>query len=151
GAVHHVERLKPDIDTNEADLEVADPHGRAYGIDVGTAMPIPPCLVRPERYPAVRFGHCSTGSASPNLVVDVRGNVRSCNLSTGVLGNLVDQDWDAIMASSYPADFVRSVPEMCRGCAFEASCQGGCKESAFATYGDHRHPEPLLWTALNGA
>ena len=36
---------------------------------------------------------------------------------------------------------------MCRGCAYERSCQGGCKESAFATFGDHAHPEPLLWLA----
>lgn len=149
GAVHHVQRLMPDIDTIEADLEIADRLGRAYGIEVGTAMPIPPCLVRAERYPHVRFGHCSTGSSSPNLVVDVRGNVRSCNLSTGVLGNLAEQDWHEIMASDYPARFVRSVPEICRGCAYETSCQGGCKESAFATYGDHAHPEPLLAEALN--
>lgn len=66
-----------------------------------------------------------------------------------MLGNLVEQDWDEIMASEYPATFVRSVPEMCRGCAFERSCQGGCKESALATYGDHTHPEPLLWRALH--
>jgi len=148
GAVHHVERLMPDIETIEADLEAADRLGAAYGIDVGTAMPIPPCLVRMERYPHVSFGHCSTGSESPNLVVDVRGNVRSCNLSTGVLGNLVDQDWDEIMASDYPTRFVNAVPAMCRGCAYERSCQGGCKESAFATFGDHAHPEPLLWKAL---
>ena len=149
GAVHHIARLMPSVEDIEADLAVAERLGRAWGIDVGTAMPIPPCLVRHERYPWVRFGGCSTGSASPNLVVDVRGNVRSCNLSVGVLGNLVEQDWDEIMASDYPQTFVRSVPEMCRGCAYERSCQGGCKESGYATFGDHAHPEPLLDLALN--
>ncbi|MBX2797157.1 MAG: radical SAM protein [Myxococcales bacterium] len=148
GAIHHIERLMPSVEDIEADLAVADRLGRAWNIAVGTAMPIPPCLVRYERTPWVRFGSCSTGSSSPNLVVDVMGNVRSCNLSTGVLGNLARDDWDTIMASSYPATFVRSVPEMCRGCAFERSCQGGCKESGFATFGDHAHPEPLLWAAL---
>jgi PqqA peptide cyclase len=149
GAIHHVARLMPTVDDIEADLAVAERLGRAWGIQVGTAMPIPPCLVRAERYPWVQFGACSTGSSSPNLVVDVRGNVRSCNLSTGVLGNLVHQDWDEIMASDYPRKFVRSVPAMCRGCAHERTCQGGCKESGFATFGDHAHPEPLLWLALN--
>jgi len=148
GAVHHVERLMPTVDQIEADLMACERLGRRYGIQVGTAMPIPPCLVRWERYPWVRFGLCSTGSSSPNLVVDVRGNVRSCNLSTGVLGNLLRQDWDEIMASDYPSTFVRSVPEMCRGCDYERSCQGGCKESGFAVFGDHGHPEPLLWKAL---
>lgn len=44
GAVHYVERLMPSIEAIEADLEVADRVGRAYGIEVGTAMPIPPLL-----------------------------------------------------------------------------------------------------------
>lgn len=149
GAIHHVARLMPTIDDIVADLEVAERLGRAWGIRVGTAMPIPPCLVRYERYPWVQFGTCSTGSASPNLVIDVLGNVRSCNLSTGVLGNLRTDDWATIMASSYPATFVRTVPEICRGCAHERSCQGGCKESGFATFGDHAHPEPLLWLAMD--
>jgi pyrroloquinoline quinone biosynthesis protein E len=148
GAIHHIERLMPSVEAIEADLEVADRLGRAWGIRVGTAMPIPPCLVRYERYPWVQFGLCSTGSDSPNLVVDVLGNVRSCNLSVGVLGNLVRQDWHEIMASDYPRRFVRSVPDICKGCAYERSCQGGCKESGKATFGDHAHPEPLLWAAL---
>ena len=44
--------------------------------------------------------------------------------------------------------FKQTVPEICRGCAYERSCQGGCKESAFATFGDHTHPEPLVWLYL---
>lgn len=151
GAIHHIERLMPSVDDIERDLEVADRLGRAFGISVGTAMPVPPCLVRYERYPWVNFGMCSTGSSSPNLVIDVLGNVRSCNLSTGVLGNLLRQDWHEIMASEYPRHFTRSVPEICRGCAYERSCQGGCKESGFATFGAHDHPEPLLWAAMREA
>lgn len=150
GAVHHVARLLPTVEQVEADLEVADQLGRAYGIRVGTAMPLPPCLFRLERYPWVDFGFCSTGSASPNLVIDPAGNVRSCNLSSGVLGNLVEQDWDAIMANPYPRTFRRTVPEMCRGCAYERSCQGGCKESSYATFGSHEHPDPFVWQAISG-
>ena len=44
---------------------------------------------------------------------------------------------------------MRNVPAMCKGCAYERSCQGGCKESAFATFGDHAHVEPLIWLAQN--
>jgi radical SAM protein with 4Fe4S-binding SPASM domain len=43
---------------------------------------------------------------------------------------------------------VRSVPDICRGCAYERTCQGGCKESGFAVFGEHAHPEPFLWKAL---
>lgn len=147
GAIHHIARLMPTVEQIEKNLETADVLGRRWGIRVATAMPIPPCLVRLERFSWVDFGFCSTGSQSPNIVIDGTGRVRSCNLASGVLGNLVHQDWAEIFRNPYPREFKRNVPEMCRGCAYEHSCQGGCKESGFATFGDHAHPEPLLWLA----
>ena len=147
GAIHHIARLMPTVEQIERNLETAERLGRRWGIRVATAMPIPPCLIRIERFPWVDFGFCSTGSSSPNIVIDGTGRVRSCNLASGVLGNLVEQDWAEIFASPYQREFKRNVPQMCRGCAYERSCQGGCKESAFATFGDHAHPEPLIWLA----
>jgi PqqA peptide cyclase len=150
GAIHHLERLMPTVPQIEADLEIADRRGRQLGISVGTAMPIPPCLIRLDRYSHVRFGFCSTGSTSPNIVIDSKANVRSCNLSVGVLGNLLKEDWKTIHSNPYMNDFKKNVPDICRGCAYEHSCQGGCKESGFAVFGDATHPEPLLWLATQG-
>jgi pyrroloquinoline quinone biosynthesis protein E len=147
GAIHHIARLMPTIEQIEANLDVAERLGPAWNIRVATAMPIPPCLIRIERYSWVDFGFCSTGSKSPNIVIDGTGRVRSCNLASGVLGNFLHQDWAEIFANPYQREFKRNVPQMCRGCAYEQSCQGGCKESAFATFGDHAHPEPLVWLA----
>jgi radical SAM protein with 4Fe4S-binding SPASM domain len=147
GAIHHVARLMPTVEQIERNLETAETLGRRWGIRVATAMPIPPCLIRLERYPWVDFGFCSTGTSSPNIVIDGTGRVRSCNLAAGVLGNLVHQDWAEIFKNPYQREFKRNVPPMCRGCAYEHACQGGCKESAFATFGDHAHPEPLVWLA----
>jgi hypothetical protein len=38
---------------------------------------------------------------------------------------------------------------MCRGCAHERTCIGGCRESAFATFGDTTHVDPLVQMALD--
>ncbi len=148
-AVHEVERLLPTVEQVEANLDTAERLGPKYGIEVSTAMPIPPCLIRIERYEWVRFGFCSVGTKSPNITVDPLGNVRSCNLSSHVMGNLKQDDWRSIHGDRYFHEFRRQVPEMCRGCHYEASCQGGCKESGFATFGDLRHPEPFVNAALS--
>lgn len=150
-ATDHVERLLPTIEHVEHNLATAERVARALAIPVATAMPIPPCLIRMERYPWVRFGLCSTGTASPNIVVDPLGNVRSCNLSSHVMGNAREQAWSDIHADEHFQTFRSKVPEVCRGCAYERTCQGGCKESALATYGDLRHPEPFLQQALTGS
>ncbi|HEY3445237.1 MAG TPA: radical SAM protein [Myxococcales bacterium] len=150
GAVGRIAELVPEVEEVEADLEVAERLGRLRGIAVATAMPIPPCLVRLERYPWIRFGFCSVGSASPNLVVDPLGNVRPCNLSSTILGNVLKTDFAKIRHAAFGKRFRREVPPMCRGCAYQDSCNGGCKASALAAYGSAVKPEPFLHFALEG-
>ena len=111
-------------------------------------MPIPPCLVRPERYPWVRFGFCSSGTGQHNIVMDLEGNVRACNLSHRVLGSLHDDGLGALASHSYLETFRTALPSMCRGCPYERSCGGGCKESAYAAFGSLEGPDPLVWLAL---
>jgi len=147
-AIHHL-ALMPTVDDLQADLELLERRGPRLGIAVGTAMPVPPCLIHTADYRWVRFGACSTGSASPNIVIDARGNVRSCNLSSQVLGNLLEQDWAEIFSNPYPRLFRATIPEVCRGCAHERTCIGGCKESAFAVFGSHTAPDPLVWQTLH--
>jgi pyrroloquinoline quinone biosynthesis protein E len=151
GAIHEVADLLPDVEHVEANLDVAEKLGRKYGIRVATAMPIPPCLIRLDRYEWVQFGFCSTGSSSPNIVIDPMGNVRSCNLASGILGNLAEEDWPAIWkrVREYQSSFKKAVPDMCKGCRYETSCQGGCKESGFAMFGDTREPEPFVRNAID--
>ena len=150
GAVHEIGRLLPEVEHVEANLETANRLGKKWGLRVATAMPIPPCLIRIQRYDWVDFGFCSTGSKSPNLTVDPLGNVRSCNLSSHLLGNIIQQDWADIMKDidTYQTEFKQTIPDICRGCKYEKSCQGGCKESAFATFGDMTHPEPFRQMAI---
>ena len=147
GAIHQVARLMPSVEEIEHNLDTAERLGPRWGIAVSTAMPIPPCLVRIERYRHVKFGFCSVGTHSPNIAIDPMGNVRSCNLSANILGNITRQGWPEIHAQPYLHTFPDKVPAMCRGCRYERSCQGGCKEAGFATFGDHGHPEPFLHLA----
>lgn len=165
GSAAHVARLIPTADEVERDLWVAERLGRAWGLRVSTAMPIPPCLVRIDRFSWVRFGFCSIGGRAPapragpdgarapahastNFVVGPTGDVRACNLSAPVLGNVLREEFGAIARRADLARFRRAVPAVCRGCHHEASCAGGCKEAARAVYGDPTLPEPFLRDAV---
>ena len=147
-AVEQIAAMMPTVEQVEANLHTADALGRKWNIRVATAMPVPPCLIRLERYSWVEYGFCSTGTYSPNLVVDPSGNLRPCNLSSQVLGNVLEQDWGKLMRHRYLKRFNRALPKVCRGCTHEKTCRGGCKESALATYGSLEHPEPFLQKAL---
>lgn len=143
-AIHEIDRLMPEVEAIERHLDFAERYGPEYQIHVSTAMPIPPCLIRLERYQWVKFGFCSVGTHTPNITVDALGNVRSCNLSSERLGNILEGDWPEIHAQPYLHNFNRILPEPCIDCAYANSCQGGCKESGFATYGDLTALEPFV-------
>lgn len=144
-AVHQLDRLLPLAEQVEENLDLAERLGPQYGIHVSTAMPIPPCLIRLDRYKWVKFGFCSVGTHSPNITIDGLGNVRSCNLSSQRLGNVLETEWSEIHQHTYLHSFKSKLPEICTDCAYASSCQGGCKESGFATYGDLKHPEPFVY------
>ncbi len=148
-AVEQVNAMMPSVEQVEANLRTADVLGRRWEIRVATAMPIPPCLIRLERYPWIEYGFCSTGTHSPNLVVDPAGDLRPCNLSSQVLGNVLSDDWGKMMRHAYLRRFSRALPKICRGCTHAPMCRGGCKESALATYGSLEHAEPFLQRALD--
>lgn len=149
GSKRRLARLLPSVEQIEEDLRTANQLGRALEIRVTTAMPIPPCLVHLEHYPWVRFGFCSTGSATPNLVVDPRGDVRSCNLSGVVLGNVQRHGWKKILRARHFKHFKDALPQVCRGCTHQETCAGGCKESALALFHSLDEPEPLLRMAMD--
>lgn len=149
GAAAHVARLLPTAEDVERDLWAAERLAPAWGIRVATAMPIPPCLIRIERFRHVRFGFCSVGSGRPGFVVGPTGDVRACNLAARVLGNVARERWADIVRRVDLVAWRRTVPTVCRGCAYESTCAGGCKESGRAVYGDPTAPEPFLRDALD--
>lgn len=149
-AIHELDRLMPLVEQVRANLDVAERLGPRWGIQIATAMPIPPCLVDPSSYRWVRFGFCSTGTASPNITVDPVGHVRSCNLSSRIMGNVREDTWAQILSDDDYRAFRATVPDRCRGCDHEQTCNGGCKESARATYGRLDHAEPFVHRARSG-
>ena len=112
GAIHHAERLVPAAEQVERNLDTMERLGPRLGIRCGTAMPIPPCMVRIERYKWIQFVFCSTGSDTPHLVMDTRGDIRACNLSSETLGNVMKDDWADIIGSPYLKNSKRPFP-MC--------------------------------------
>ena len=150
-AIAELGPLLPEVAHVEANLASAERLGRRWGIRIATAMPVPPCLVRLERYPWVRFGLCSAGSSKPSPVVDALGNVRSCNLSPGVLGNLREHSWEEIVGEPFQRLAQRPLPTLCRGCAYASRCRGACPESALAAFGPDAPSDPFVRLATDPA
>ncbi len=141
------DELMPSVDDLHAGLAIAEQYAAQYKVGIGASIAMPPCLIRQEDYPHVGFGFCAAGTQRAYYTVSPLGDVRPCNHSLTVLGNLHNESLRRIVAPRRMRTFLQACPDFCKDCTKAAECQGGCKAAAEACYGDLQSLEPFV--ALN--
>ena len=139
-----IDDLLPTADEMRAALQVAEAAAQEFHLPISCSIPIQPCLIDTSAYPHLGFGFCAAGSDRAYYTLDTAGNVRPCNHTPTILGNVWNEPFGEIVAAARLADFVAAVPACCMLCARRDECQGGCKASAQVCYGDLRAEEPFL-------
>ncbi len=126
------------------------------GMVVSSTMPIPPCAVEIEEFPKISFGFCAVGSAAgQELALSPRGQLRHCTLHQGALFGGRDVLDDSLDLASLPhsdelTSYRKEVPDLCRGCAHEHTCGGGCGAAAEWVLGHaRRFPDPFIQQYLD--
>jgi pyrroloquinoline quinone biosynthesis protein E len=127
---NHIDRLMPSLSAIEEALSILNELAGYYGVQASVSTPIPKCLINPANFRHIKFGYCPSGNEKSYFTIDPFGNVRACNHTPTILGNLLEQDLKTILANNYVARFQRSLPPFCTGCKQANSCWGGCKASA---------------------
>lgn len=111
------------LDTTEEVLLLSNRYGQ-----VGTEIPL--CAIEsPEKYKRLGYGSkCS--AAKDFFVIDPAGQIRTCNHSPRVVGNVFDKDM--IKDKEYWSVFANSKyhPTRCRTCKSIELCDCGCREVA---------------------
>ena len=140
----YLEELLPTAEQVRAALETAESAAVEYGIPVSCSIPIQPCLIDISRFPHLGFGFCAAGSERAYYTLDPLGNLRPCNHTDTILGNLFEESFANLIASERMSAFTRAFPAFCVDCTRRLECQGGCKASAQVCYGSLTAEEPFL-------
>ncbi len=140
----HMETLLPSIEQVRDALTVADAASAEFGIPIACSIPIPPCLINTSVFAHISFRYCAAGTPRAYCAVDPMGNVRPCNHSPLILGNLFTRPFSEMFASEQHAAFLSELPAVCGRCRLHAACRGGCRAAAQACYGAVDLPEPFL-------
>ena len=90
----------------------------------------PICLLNPEDYPHIGFGHCSDDVRRKPITIDINGNVRVCNHSPVVAGNIYEKTLEEILYSDYVESWKNIIPEACSDCNWWIKCRGGCRAAS---------------------
>jgi radical SAM protein with 4Fe4S-binding SPASM domain len=109
---------------------IADRLGPSLELDLTSNVCTPFCLLNPKDYPHIAFGSCSTDPRQLPVTVDIRGNLRLCNHSPVVAGNIFKESLDRIFASAHVSGWLKHTPAFCSNCKLYDRCLGGCRAAA---------------------
>jgi radical SAM protein with 4Fe4S-binding SPASM domain len=147
----YVHDLLPTPDEMRQALEVAEAAATELHFPISCSIPIQPCLVDTSAFPHLGFGFCAAGTDHAYYTLDPLGNLRPCNHTPTILGNLFHQSFVELIGTDRMGEFVRAVPPFCKSCSQRAVCQGGCKAAAQACYGSLTAEDPFLRLARERA
>lgn len=136
----NLEELSPTPEEVLKMLETAEHFAAQNKFPVSVSIPIPICLVDIKRFPHLGYGFCSAGEEMSYPTLDSWGNLRPCNHSPLVLGNLFEKGFRELMDSPKRRKFIHTIPRICQGCKDLDECRASCRAAGIECAGQ----EPLL-------
>jgi radical SAM protein with 4Fe4S-binding SPASM domain len=141
---NNIDELLPDPEQLEEALEIANEASSRYKISIACSIAMHPCLIKTEKYPNLGFGFCAAGTSRAYYTIDPAGNVRMCNHSQMIIGNILEESFWKFAHNQKAKDFMKAIPDFCKNCAIAKECQGGCKAAAEVCYNDIYDEDPFL-------
>ena len=104
----------------------------------------PLCYLDTAPYPHIRFTRCSTDLTGRPVTVSYNGDVRFCNHSPRVLGNIFSRPIGDILNDPELNAFYSGIPDECGKCALLKRCGGGCRAASEQVHGTFSAMDPIL-------
>jgi radical SAM protein with 4Fe4S-binding SPASM domain len=142
-----VEQIFPTPAMIRDNLDVLEDLGEKYGLTISAGVVIEPCVVDTSKYTHIHFGWCPLAGERSYFTIDPSGNVRICNHSPMILGNIKEQPFAEIYYHHpYVQCFRNTMPQECQSCKpeWKEICRGGCKAAGEQCYGAMGRVDPYV-------
>jgi radical SAM protein with 4Fe4S-binding SPASM domain len=145
----NMDRLMPGQKEFEEALDITVEAVEKYKLAVSVSIPVMPCLIdMKEKYPRIGTGFCAAGTERAYFTMDALGNLRVCNHTSRILGNLRESSFGELAAGGRA--FYEAIPAYCAPCACVDECMGGCKAASEECFGDLTGMDPFLKAGVAG-
>ena len=141
---HHAKELNLSHKELREAFRRVDIKAGELGMTVHSGVCTPMCLLDPTKYRNIAFSHCSTNMAERPLTINYRGEVRFCNHSPRILGNIYNESLKHIVERANNDNYFSSVPEGCKECKLWERCRGGCRAASEQIYGTFDKVDPVM-------
>ena len=138
-------KLMPTLDQLDNSLELLNNFSKEYEYPISCSIPIQPCLINIEKkYPKLSYGYCPSGNESSYYTIDSVGNVKICNHTPTILGNIFKGTFSEIIKNEFVDKFKQVLPNECVSCNYSQNCRGGCKAAAQVCFGNLHYNDPFF-------
>ncbi len=127
-------------------LHEANEAAALYGVTVPVSVPVPPCVVDPTPFRNLHFGWCPRGGPDAYYAYGASGDIRPCNHSTRVLGNVKVHRLRDVADGERARAFWGAAPVECADCdhPLKDKCLGGCLAAADECFGTPARRDPYV-------
>jgi radical SAM protein with 4Fe4S-binding SPASM domain len=109
---------------------VANEVGAKEGLTLTSNVCTPFCILNPDDFPNIKMSSCAANVINMPLTLDIQGNLRLCNHSPVVVGNIYTDSLDVLFNSNYAQEWKEIIPKECSGCSDYPKCLGGCRAAS---------------------
>jgi len=118
--IRQADRLLPTAAMIRENLDTLEELSEQYRLPVAATVAIEPCVIDTRKYKQIHFAWCPLAGEGSYFTIDPRGNVRICNHSHVILGNLKkDSFTDLYYHHPYVRNFRDTWPTECKHCDAE--------------------------------
>lgn len=145
--IQYSNRLSPTPAMIRENLDMLEELAAKYNLPVSVSVVIEPCVVDIQNYKHIHFGWCPCAGGDSYFTIDCVGNIRICNHSPTILGNiLVDNFSNIYYTHPHVRSYYETLPAECADCPLELKnlCRGGCRAAAEQCYGTLEHVDPFV-------
>jgi pyrroloquinoline quinone biosynthesis protein E len=147
GNIKNADSLLPTSAMIQENLDTLENIGELYGLPIGISVVLEPCVIEAKEYKNIKMGWCPLGGDKSYFTIDPEGNVRICNHSPVILGNILKDSFrDIYYNHPYVIRFRNTLPKECLSCSHDLKdkCASGCKAAAEQCYGTLDHVDPFI-------
>ena len=127
--VHNREKVVPTLaELNEAFRQAATT-AKNLKMEISSNVCTPHCVINPKQYFPIAFTNCSMEVDKRPITLTADGDVRFCNHSPSVMGNIHKKSLHKIFEEWTTQNPILQ-PEYCSDCKKYETCMGGCRAAA---------------------
>ena len=123
---------------------IANETGIKYNLKLTSNVCTPLCVINPKDYPGIGMSSCAAKVINMPLTLDSIGNLRLCNHSPVVIGNIFKDKIMNIFNSKYCKSWKEFIPEYCIDCKDYSKCLGGCRAASEQLWNTNKIVDPLV-------